>query len=175
VSVATAPSPFSIRPVERADSDSLASMLLAAYRGTVDDEGEGDDEARAAIDEYFERMEWQHSVVLEVDEQLVTMSFVVIVDSRHYIDPVATIAAFKGRGCGRTAVLASLRSLDGAGVQEVGRDHRWQHPLGATVRRVRVRASGELGHDGVHLNRDERTWLRCADGRERDRRGGWSQ
>jgi L-amino acid N-acyltransferase YncA len=120
VALGSVPSSFSIRPVERADSDSLPPMMLDAYRGTVDDEGEGDDEARAAIDEYFARMEWRHSVVLEADAQLVAMSFVVVVNDRHYIDPVATMAAFKGRGFGRAAVVASLRSLASVGVLEVG-------------------------------------------------------
>jgi RimJ/RimL family protein N-acetyltransferase len=119
-SVGPAPSTTPVRPVELADRESLASTLLDAYRGTVDDEGEGDDEARAAIDEYFGRIEWPHSVVLDEDGQLVAMSFVVIVDGLHYIDPVATSAAFKGRGYGRNAVLASLRSLAHAGVEEVG-------------------------------------------------------
>ena len=113
-------SPSLVRLVQIADRDSLASMLLEAYRGTVDDEGEGDDEARAAIDEYFARIEWPHSVVLEEGGRLVAMSFVVTVEGRHYIDPVATIASFKRRGLGRAAVLASLRSLVSDGVQEVG-------------------------------------------------------
>jgi hypothetical protein len=106
--------------VELADHDSVSLLMLDAYRGTVDDEGEGEDDARSAIDDYFGRIQWRHSVVIEDAEQLIAMSFVVIVDGRHYIDPVATLAPWKGRGWGRTAVLASLGSLAGDGVPEVG-------------------------------------------------------
>ena len=109
-----------VRHVTAADRDRLAVVLLDAYRGTIDYEGEGDDEARSAIDNYFARMEWQHSVVLEHDDRLVAMSFVVVVAGRHYIDPVATIASAKQKGHGRTVVLASLRSLVDDGVDEVG-------------------------------------------------------
>ncbi len=116
----SAPPSSVVRRVTVADRDRLAVLLLDAYRGTIDDEGEGDDEARMAIDEYFARMEWKHSVVLEQDDRLVAMSFVVFVAGCYYIDPVATIASSKGRGHGPTVVLASLRSLAGNGVQEVG-------------------------------------------------------
>lgn len=94
--------------------------MLAAYRGTIDDEGEGDAEALEAIDHYFETMEWEHSVVCEHDDELVAMSLVVVVDGRHYIDPVATAAHHKGNGLGTAIVTVSLRSLADAGVSDVG-------------------------------------------------------
>jgi ribosomal protein S18 acetylase RimI-like enzyme len=109
-----------VRRVERTDYDAAARLMLDAYRGTVDDEGEGDEEARAAIDHYFGTIEWPSSVVLVEGDGIVAMSFVVIVDGRHYIDPVATSAAHKRRGLGRTVVLASLRALAAAEVDEVG-------------------------------------------------------
>lgn len=109
-----------VRSVLRADRAQLAALMLAAYRGTVDDEGEGDHEALEAIDHYFDTMEWSHSVVCEIDAQVVAMSFVVVVEGRHYIDPAATAASFKGRGLGRTVVETSLRSLAEAGITEVG-------------------------------------------------------
>jgi hypothetical protein len=109
-----------IRAVRREDREALASLLLDAYRGTPDDEGEGDQEALAAIDDYFSRMLWRHSVVLDEGGCLTAMSFVVDVSGRHYIDPVATAASRKGAGRGRAVVLASLRSLAADGVGEVG-------------------------------------------------------
>lgn len=109
-----------LRPVRVTDRDALATTVLDAYRGTVDDEGEGDDEARAAIDEWFARIEWSHSFVIEQDEQLVALCFVIRLGGRHYIDPIATIASAKRQGYGRSAALAALRSLAAAGVQEVG-------------------------------------------------------
>jgi GNAT superfamily N-acetyltransferase len=118
--VRAAPSSARIRGVRADDRDALAALLLDAYRGTVDDEGEGDDEARDAIDEYLGRIVWPHSVVLEERESLIAMSFVVIVEGRHYIDPVATASDRKGEGIGRAVVLASLRSLADDGIAEVG-------------------------------------------------------
>ncbi|MDP2293294.1 MAG: GNAT family N-acetyltransferase [Actinomycetota bacterium] len=110
----------SVRSVGRDDREALAALMLAAYRGTIDDEGEGDAEALEAIDHYFATMEWQHSVVCEHDDRLVAMSFVVVVDGRHYIDPVATAASHKGQGLGTAIVTVSLRSLADAGITEVG-------------------------------------------------------
>ena len=102
------------------DAEALATLLLDAYRGTVDDEGEDEEAARAAIDEYFKRMLRPHSVVLEDHDSLGAMSVVVVVAGRHYIDPVATAARRKRAGLGRAVVLASLRSLADHGVSEVG-------------------------------------------------------
>ena len=112
--------PAAIRPVAATDYGAVAALMLDAYRGTIDDEGEGDAEAKAAIDHYFANIEWQHSCVLENDAGILAMSFVVTVDGRRYIDPVATSAASKRRGHGRTAVLASLRSLASDGCDDVG-------------------------------------------------------
>ena len=114
------PPPARIRGVRADDRDALAPLLLDAYRGSVDDEGEGDEEAREAIDDYLGRIVWPHSVVLEERGSLIAMSFVVIVEGRHYIDPVATASERKGEGLGRAVVLASLRSLADEGIAEVG-------------------------------------------------------
>ena len=110
----------SVRPVRTDDREALARLLLAGYRGTIDDEGEGPAEALAAIDEYFSRIEWEHSVVLEQAGEPVSMACVVVVAGRHYIDPVVTAATAKGRGLGTSAVHAALVSLATAGVSEVG-------------------------------------------------------
>ena len=46
------PDPLS-RPVRPDDQPALAVLMLAAYRGTADDEGEGPDEATAEIHRLF--------------------------------------------------------------------------------------------------------------------------
>ena len=109
-----------LRGVRISDRSATARLLLEAYRGTIDDEGEGDEEAVEAIDDYFSHIIWKHSFVVLEGERMIAMSFVVVVDDRHYIDPVATTASDKGRGIGRRAVIASLASLAAAGVAEVG-------------------------------------------------------
>ena len=112
--------PSAIVPATSADRDELALLLLDAYRGTIDDEGEGEAEARQAIDHYLSRLRPAYSVVIEEGGQPVAMSFVVVVGGRHFIDPVATAAARKGRGLGTEAVLHSLGALAGDGVVDVG-------------------------------------------------------
>ena len=117
---ASTPQSALIRGVRVDDRDALASLLLDAYRGTVDYEGEGDEQALAAIDDYFARIVWRHSVVLDEGDSLSAISFVAIVDGCHYIDPVATASTRKGKGHGRAVVLTSLQSLAADGVAEVG-------------------------------------------------------
>lgn len=109
-----------VRRVSPGDRERLATLLLEAYRGTIDDEGEGPDEARAAIDEYFSTMVHEHGYVLEQADDPVSFAFVVVVGGRHYIDPVVTAPSAKGRGLGSTAVRVCLSSLASVGVPEVG-------------------------------------------------------
>ena len=111
---------LAIRLIERGDRVAAAQLLLSAYRGTIDDEGEDDEAALDAIDHYFTHIIWPSSFVVLDGMQLVAMSLVVIVDEHHYIDPVATASSHKGRGIGRAAVTESLRSLASTGVADVG-------------------------------------------------------
>lgn len=108
-----------VRPVTSADRQACAGLLLDAYRGTIDDEGENEDDALDAIDDYFERILWEHSFVA-ADIAPVAMAFAVEIDGVHYIDPVATAAAHKRHGLGRAVVRHALTSLAAAGVTEVG-------------------------------------------------------
>lgn len=109
------------RPVADDDRRQLAELLLDAYRGTIDDEGEDLDDAFEAIDHYLEIIVRDHSiVVLGDDATIVAMSFVVIVEDMHYIDPVAVASGHRGGGLGRAAVITSLQSLATSGVDQVG-------------------------------------------------------
>lgn len=110
-----------VRLVDDADRQELAGVLLDAYRGTVDDEGENEQDALDAIDSFLGRIDRRSSVVVtEEGGRIVAMSFVVVVAGRHFIDPVATSADRKGRGLGTTAVRASLGRLHEHGVDDVG-------------------------------------------------------
>jgi L-amino acid N-acyltransferase YncA len=109
-----------IRLASDHDRDALADLLLDAYRGTVDDEGEDVPAAREAADRCLARRVSGSSVVIEEGERLVAMSFVVMVRGRAYIDPVATAAPRKRAGLGRRVVSASLQRLHDADVHEVG-------------------------------------------------------
>jgi len=108
-------------PALGADRDALARLLLDAYRGTIDDEGEGEPEAHAAIARYLERLLPAYSIVLEEEEGTpVALSWVVAVHGCHYVDPVVTSPARKRQGLGTAAVCESLRRLHRDGVGEVG-------------------------------------------------------
>lgn len=109
-----------VRAPQAADREQLATAILDAYRGTVDDEGEDEEAALSAVDDWLARLEHPHSFVLESNDDIVALSFVVDVAGRKYIDPVATVARRKREGLGRTAVLFSLHSLWDHDVHEVG-------------------------------------------------------
>jgi len=104
------------------DRDGLAQLMLDAYRGSIDDEGETFEEAGEAIDFYLGNCLAAHSWVATQDGAPIGMSLVLIVEANglHYIDPVAVSALHKQQGLGRRLVHASLASLADAGVREVG-------------------------------------------------------
>ncbi|MCC7127406.1 MAG: GNAT family N-acetyltransferase [Microbacteriaceae bacterium] len=114
------PAGFSVREVVGEDRDELARVLLDGYRGSVDDEGEVLADAVEAIDEYFSIMKWQHGWALESADGIAAFALVIVVDDRHYIDPVVTSPEFKRRGLGALVVRAALRSLEAEGVRDVG-------------------------------------------------------
>lgn len=116
----TADAPAGARPVVDGDRDALAALMLAAYRGTIDDEGEDIDDALDAVDEYLDLIVQPHSFVLETADGVVAMCFVVVVRGRHYVDPIAVDARVKRSGVGRALVAMVLASLAAAGVTEVG-------------------------------------------------------
>ncbi len=109
-----------VEPPDEGRREVLAQLLLDAYRGTIDDEGEDLDDARDAIDHYLGTILRSHSVVLLEDSLLIAFSFVLTVGDVVYIDPVAVAPRHKRRGIGRAAVQASLASLRESGVEEVG-------------------------------------------------------
>lgn len=109
-----------VRHPAATDRTALATLLLDAYRGTVDDEGEDMADALVAIDEALDLAIPEHSFVVIDHDQPIAISFVVIVEQLHYIDPVAVSADHKRRGIGTSAVRHSLASLADADVAEVG-------------------------------------------------------
>lgn len=108
------------RKVRDDDREALATLFLEAYRGTIDDEGEGPEEARAAVDYYLATILRPYSFVVETGDDLVAASLVVSVEGTHYIDPVVVSPSSQRRGVGRMAVIHSLAALAGGGISEVG-------------------------------------------------------
>jgi len=100
--------------------DRLAALMLDAYRGTIDDEGESLDDALNAIDYYLASIVRPRSHVMLDGSDVVAFAFVVVVNGVHYIDPVVVASARKRRGVGSALVRQCLRSLTDAVVAEVG-------------------------------------------------------
>ena len=114
------PAGVAIRPVSDDDRDALAPLLLDAYRGTIDDEGEDLDDAFEAIDRMLERAIRPFSFVATIDTGIAGFSFVIELDGVHYIDPVVVGPAHKRTGVGTAAVDRSLDALAAAQVVDIG-------------------------------------------------------
>lgn len=108
------------RRVRDTDRSELAALLLDAYRGTIDDEGEDLDDALAAVDTFLAARHDEHSLVVTEGERVVAMACVTVVAGVHYVDPIVVASDRKRTGLGGDAVRLVLGSLAGAGVTEVG-------------------------------------------------------
>ena len=108
------------RRVLGTDRDVLAALMLDAYRGTIDDEGEDFDDALAAVDQYMNRMQPEHSFVVTEDDRVVAMAFAIVLGDVHYVDPIVVAADRKRTGLSGDAVRMLFDSLVAAGVTEVG-------------------------------------------------------
>jgi ribosomal protein S18 acetylase RimI-like enzyme len=100
--------------------EALAALMLDAYRGTIDDEGEDLDDAQDVIDQYLASVLRPHSFVVIDNDVPVAFAFALVVGDMHYIDPVVVASARKRHGVGSAVVRVCLRSLSDAGVAEVG-------------------------------------------------------
>jgi hypothetical protein len=118
--LSTQPRPDARHPRDAADRDALAALLLAGYRGTIDDEGEDLADAYVAIDHYLAEIERAHSFVVLEQDVLVAFAFVVIVETLPYIDPVVVAPSRQRNSLGRATVELCLGSLAASGAREVG-------------------------------------------------------
>ncbi len=108
------------RRVLGSDRDVLAALMLDAYQGTIDDEGEDVEDALAAVDRYMTGLVAAHSFVVTEDSRVVAMAFITVGGGVHYVDPIVVAADRKRTGLGRDAVRIVLDSLLTAGIAEVG-------------------------------------------------------
>lgn len=102
------------------DNEAVAELLLDAYRGTIDDEGETMVEAREAATAMLGWAHPAHSVVLRRNSRLIALCFVQEVADNFYIDPIVVAAAHKQQGLGRRMVATCLASLAATGVTSAG-------------------------------------------------------
>ncbi len=117
---AAAAVPLSVIHPDEQQRDPLASLMLDAYRDTIDDEGESLEDALSTIDYYLASIVRAHSYVMLDGSDVVAFAFVVIVNDVHYIDPVVVASARKRLGLGDALVRLCIGSLADAGISEVG-------------------------------------------------------
>ena len=108
------------RSVGAADVDAIGALMLAAYRGTVDDEGESESDAVAEVgrtmDGEYGLFLPDCSFVVEHDEgRLVGASMVTMVGSDPVIAYVVVHPEMKRRGIGAFLIAASGEALRLAG------------------------------------------------------------
>ncbi len=101
-----------LRALRPEDLDALAHLILDAYRGTIDDEGETMVEAVAEIQGWLDDTPiLDHSIGAVIDGQLVAAVLVMTVDDAPFVAVVMTAAANKGAGLGRAVVEAAVAGL----------------------------------------------------------------
>jgi GNAT superfamily N-acetyltransferase len=101
-----------LRSLTPDDRDALAQLMLDAYMGTIDYEGESIVEAREAIDDWLgDAPLLSHSFGATIDGRVASAALVMILDDAPFISIVMTAPEHKGTGLGRAVVAASLESL----------------------------------------------------------------
>jgi len=108
---AAAAVPLAVIHPDEQQRDPLASLMLDAYRDTIDDEGESLEDALSTIDYHLASIVRAHSCVMLDGSDFVAFAFVVIVNDVHYIDPVVVPCARKRLGLGDALVRLCIGSL----------------------------------------------------------------
>lgn len=107
-----------------ADAEVLAELMLDAYEGTIDSEGEDLDDARAEVAGWYELAgAWPpampSSVLAWRDERVVSAALVSPLEGQALMAYVVTAAASKGEGLGRLVVGQALARLRAGGATAV--------------------------------------------------------
>src|SRR4029077_7184304 len=110
-----------VRPPTAADRDALARVMLDAYRGTIDDEGETIVEAAAEVDAWFAGPEplVDRSLVAVEADRIVGAALLSRVDGTPFVAYLYTAAAWKRRGIAEGLVRAVMSSLAKAGEDRI--------------------------------------------------------
>jgi pimeloyl-ACP methyl ester carboxylesterase/L-amino acid N-acyltransferase YncA len=116
-------SPWPCRPITPTDIPALAQLVLDAYKGTIDDEGETLDEALQAIQDTFAgasgRLLNACSFVIEERGQALACTIVTVWHEQPLLAYVMTHPAAQNRGMGRFLIQKSIESLLAQGYGEL--------------------------------------------------------
>ena len=110
-----------VRRITPTDRDALSHLILDAYRGTIDYEGETLAEAAVEIGSWLDdpTSRLDCSLCAESDGSIVAGVLVSDWDDTQLIGIVMTAAAYKQRGLGRLVTQSALEALSAAGSDRV--------------------------------------------------------
>lgn len=108
-----------VRGPRMADAAAIADLMLAAYRGTIDDEGETPAETLELVQQLFAgeygAMLWNISEVTERDGRLVSATICTVWEGRPFVAFTVTAPEYKGRGLARAGLTRAINRLAAAG------------------------------------------------------------
>src|SRR5215467_7242557 len=111
------------RPIATSDIPALAQLVLDAYKGTIDDEGETPDEALKAIQDTFAGTSGELlnscSFVIEEHGQALACTIVTLWHEQPLLAYVMTHPTAQNLGMGRCLIQTSIESLLAQGYQEL--------------------------------------------------------
>ena len=115
--------PVPADPLARAprpeDADALAALMVEAYRGTIDDEGETPDDAREAVQDLFDgdfgALQWAVSEVTERDGCLVAATLITHWQDRPFVAFTMTAPGHQRLGLARAGLVRVCNRLAAAG------------------------------------------------------------
>ena len=111
------------RPIRREDVDALASLMLDAYRGTIDDGGESLEDAvsevRKLLDGAYGAFDFAASELIERDGRPVSATVVTHYEGVPLIAFSMTAPTWKRRGLAKAGLQRAMARLAGAGVPRV--------------------------------------------------------
>lgn len=118
-----APAVAGLRAPIAVDVAELGALLFAAYRGTVDDEGESEAAARAEIEKTYAGEYGAFvpgcSRVVERDGRLVSATLITRWQGRPFVAFSVTDPACKRTGLARACMVAAMQCLRAAGETEL--------------------------------------------------------
>lgn len=113
-----APDP-GVRAPRRSDASAIAALMLDAYRGTIDDDGETPQETLEMVERLFAgeygAVLWNVSEVTERDGRIVAAAVCTVFEGRPFLAFLVTAPAWKGRGLARAGLTRAINRLAVAG------------------------------------------------------------
>lgn len=109
-----------LRSIRKDDTERLAGLMLDAYIGTIDYEGEGIEEATSEVESFFNEGQplLEHSLVVEIDGSIASAVLISEVSGSPFIGYVMTRRANKNQGLARLVTQAALSGLAAAGYEK---------------------------------------------------------